>query len=405
MSSYILFGPARSSMTKYCLCLFVACLLFLNQPVVRGQKEDQKARLFDSYGWIGSEDASARLDNFAIKLLDKPEMTGYLICYGPEGDGSGTGNHLLRAQKDYLLNTRGLEPERIQTIYSGRYQNPAEVLTELWIVPQGATAPEQKHYKSKLETIKGKFAEYKEWDGFPDGGDGPRLGNVTLASFADILRQQPKALAYIVAFNLRGAAPGTWRRVAKQDASELKSYGIEADRIKIIYGGIVKGNEEEDIQQALVQLWVLPTDAPPPVEEAKPERTPKEAVELGSYNDYILKYPEEERRVFEGFADVLRADGQLNVCLIVRARSEGEGQDVVSDGPPNIDPLKLAEQWKSELIKKHRINETRITVLTVAADDFNEGTLEVWVVPAGAALPDPYTSNNEPVDDENPTQF
>lgn len=371
--------------------LFVACLLLFSYSVVPGQKVNQKARLFDAYGAIGYEDVSARLDNFAIQLQNEPNVDGYVVGYGPERDGSGTGKHLLRVTKDYLVRTRGLGPERIQTIYGGRYKNPAEVLSELWLVPQGMPAPEPRRYRSKLEAITGKFAEYEAWDSFPDG-DGPSFGNVTLAAFGDILRQQPKTFAYIVAFNVRGATPGTWRRVAKRDVTNLQGYGIEADRIKIIYGGIAKREKNKDAQRAIVQLWILPSDAPPPVKEVNSELAPKEAVQIGSYNDYILKYPDEERWIFEGFTDVLRANEQLSVCLIVRPRNAGREQYTGPDEPPDIDPVKLVEQWKSELTEKLGIKESRIIVIHAAADEYNGGTVDVWVVPPGAPLPDPYAS-------------
>ncbi|MCA1594748.1 MAG: hypothetical protein LC754_19395, partial [Acidobacteria bacterium] len=232
--------------------------------------------------------------------------------------------------------------------------------------------------------------------------DGPYLGNVTLAAFADHLRQQPKTVAYIVAFNVRGATPGTWRRVAKRDASDLEGYGIEANRIKIIYGGIAKKDADEDAQQSVVQLWILPSDASPPVKEAKPERTPKEAVQIGSYSDYYLKYPDNERWIFEGFADVLRANANLNVCIIVRPRIEGEEVYMAPDEPADIDTLKLVEKWKSELRVKYGVKESRVIVIPAAAGEFDSGMVQVWVVPPGAALPDPYASNEEIIDTESP---
>ncbi len=188
-----------------------------------------------------------------------------------------------------------------------------------------------------------------------------------------------------------------WRRVAKRNVSELQGYGIQADRIKIIYGGIVKGEEGEDVQQAKVQLWILPSDAPPPVKEAKAEINPKEAIQIGSYNGYTLKYSKDERRIFEGFADVLQANERLNVCLIVRPQIGNEGRELAPDEPPDIDPSKLVEKWKSELMEKYKINESHITIIHAAADEVHEGTIEVWVVPPGVALPDPYASpDNEP---------
>lgn len=388
-------------MKKYCLLLFTACLLLSGQNVGRAQGEDKKAQHFDSYGDINSESAMARLDNFALELMKSPGAIGYLIFYGPEGEGAGTATHILKVQKDYLINTRGLELERVQTIYGGRYYKPDEIETELWIAQHGASEPELKGYKSSLETIRGKFTEYSNWDGFPEDG-GPPFGHVKLTALADVLKQQPKSLAYIVAYNLIGAPPGTWRRVAKREADILKGYGINSDRIKIIYGGERKA-DADGLQMALIQLWVLPPDAPPPVEEAEPEATPKEAAHLGTYNSYILKYREEERHVFEGLLDMLRADARLSVCLIVRPRGETPGAPLMPDEPPDIDLAGLVEKWKAEMVEKYRLGGNRIIVMLADEGDTVNGTIEAWVVPAGASLPNPYSSNDESLD-ENPQE-
>lgn len=393
---------------KHRLFLSVICFLLINSGFVFGQREDGQARFFDSYEWGGSDDAGARVDNFAVALANSPDMIGYVICYGPQGDGSGTGNSLLLATKSYLVNVRGIEPERIQTIYGGRYKKLTTVATEFWIAPLGADAPKPKRYKSKIEKITGKVLEYEGWDGFPDGAEGVSAGNVRLAAFADTLRQQPQTTAYIVAFNFPNSSPGTWRRIAKQEASELQSDGIESDRIKIIYGGITKdkGGGYNNSQSANVQLWILPSDAPPPLKEAAPERTPKEAVQIGAYEDYLLKYPDRERPIFEGFADVLRADRQLNVCIVIRPRIEGEERYTLPDEPPDIDPQKLAEKWKMELMEKFGVEEKRIILLPAASDEFHEGLIEVWVVPPGAPLPDLYATDDAPSEQpDDPQEF
>lgn len=372
--------------------LLAASFLLVNNHGGVAQEADQKARLVDTFGHINSEDAGARIDNFAARLQGEPDAEGYVICYGPDGEGSGTGRGVLRVIQDYLVNVRGIEPDRFRTVYGGRYKDPDWVATELWLVPPGADAPRVKRFRSKLESLHGKFTEYRGWDGFPDGADGPSLGNVTLAALADALREQPDSFAYVVAFRLRGSAPGTWRRIAKQEAADLHGYGIRAERVKIVYGGNAKGEKDDDPREALVQLWVLPADATPPVKETAPEPTPKEAVQIGSYDDYLLKYPENERRVFEGFADVLRADDRLSLCIIVRPRIGNAVQETATDEPPDIDPLEMVEKWQAELKEKLGIKESRIVEIKAAADEFNEGTVEVWVVPPGAPLPDPYAS-------------
>ena len=150
-----------------------------------------------------------------------------------------------------------------------------------------------------------------------------------------------------------------------------------------------------------MQLWILPRDAPPPVKEAETEGTPKKAVQIGTYNDYLLKYPKDERWVFNGFADVLRANEQLSVCLITRPRINVL-EEVLPDEPPDIDPLELVDRWKAELMEKAGIKEDRIIVIHATADESREGEVEVWIVPPGADLPDPYASGNEVLETESP---
>ena len=109
------------------------------------------------------------------------------------------------------------------------------------------------------------------------------------------------------------------------------------------------------------------------------ERAPKVSVQIGLYHQYELKYPGQERRIFEGFADVLRADEQLRVCFIVRPEI-----------PSGEMLAKLVEKWKSELRDKLGIKENRIFIIHAGANEHHGGTLEVWVVPPGASLPDPH---------------
>jgi hypothetical protein len=279
-------------MKQFFSIIFSALIFVVCHTPVSAQQPEAKPSPFDSYGAISSEDASARLDAFAIGLRGKPELIGYIICYGPQGGGSGSGNHLSRVTRDYLVNLRGIDSNRIQTIYSGRYKDPADIFTELWLVPLGTAPPEPRRYASKLKTITGEFSRSDGWEDAGEGATAPYFGNSTLAAFADALREQPKSVGYIVASNVRGATPGTWRRVAKREAAELQDHGILADRIKIIYGGAVKVKEEyPDLQRVKLQFWILPADSPPPVREAKPERTPKEASPIGSYNEYQLRLP------------------------------------------------------------------------------------------------------------------
>jgi hypothetical protein len=90
---------------------------------------------FDEYGNIRFNDEKARLDNYAIQLQNDPTSTGTIIVYGScEGEAQSRGDRA----KDYLVNTRGIEAGRITVVDGGCR---ADLTVQLWIVPQGATAP------------------------------------------------------------------------------------------------------------------------------------------------------------------------------------------------------------------------------------------------------------------------
>ena len=225
------------------IVLIFSGLLFFSSDKVAAQETDRPARLFDSYGGVTSEDASARLDNFAIALISDPDMKGYLICYGPEGVGSGTAGFVIQSQVNYLVQTRGIDPQRIISTNGGRYSEPSQIQTELWLIPNGSLPPQPKVYNGELKKFAGKFAEYKSWEytGVGDEcGCGPYLGNVSFAALSDLLHHQDDFVAYLVAYTSGSSLPGMWRRIARRDAADLQSRGIQEDRIKIIFGGVTK---------------------------------------------------------------------------------------------------------------------------------------------------------------------
>lgn len=92
-------------------------------------------RKFDEYGNIRFNDEKARLDNFAVALQNEPGSSATILVYGScEGEAQQRGDRA----KDYLVNTRGIEAGRITVVDGGCR---SDLLVQLWIVPQGATAP------------------------------------------------------------------------------------------------------------------------------------------------------------------------------------------------------------------------------------------------------------------------
>ena len=90
------------------------------------------------YGRIKFEDEKARLDNFAIQLLNEPRAQGYIYGYAGRDSRKGEVAKRLRRAKDYLVGIRQMKPGRIVTI-DGGYREDFIVI--LIIVPSGAVAP------------------------------------------------------------------------------------------------------------------------------------------------------------------------------------------------------------------------------------------------------------------------
>ena len=383
---------------------------------------------FDEYGAVNVEDVMARLDNFAIQLRNEPGSTGYVLAYAPEESGK----HILGITKDYLVNTRGFPADRIRTVYGGRNDVLSQPRVQLFVTPPGAARPKPRKFRPNLETFRGLFSEARGYD--PDPQDllteeeskklkfpgpefeeygGPYVSSVTHESLAEVLKQQKTAVAYIVAYNGEDSAPGTWQRIAQGDLQLLRDQGVEANRLKIIYGGTQK--------ESKVQLWVSPVNAPPPVSDAGPEQLPSKAVSLAWLSDYQLGYSGVEHTAFKRIVETLRQFPTVRVCVVVtfgtyEETAEALEPPIVAEQPsepdqstvPKLEPepepadvAKLVEKWKDELATKYMISADRFVVLFSRTDSFSNNMLETWIVPPGAPLPDP---DGEPPATDPPSQ-
>jgi hypothetical protein len=286
-------------------------------------------------------------------------------------------------------------------VYGGLYKSTRELSTELWLVPEGAQPPPTSEYKPDL-MAEGKYIEFGMWDG-PDEGEGwSDSGEVALVGLSDLMRRRTDALAYVVAYHDAESAPGAWRRAAESSAETLRGHGVGSERVKIIFGGYA--------EKAKVKLWILPPDAKPPARERR-ERRPERSVRIAALDEFQFKYGEGERWAFKSLADVLKADGQLTACVVIRpAPAEAKESDPESpvdpNEPPDVDLVQLAERWRAEL-KKHGVGEHRLIVMVVPSrDDSSGGELETWVVPPGAPLPDPSAvEEGSEEEEENPKEF
>jgi hypothetical protein len=96
------------------------------------------SKKFDEYYDIARNDEKARLDNYAIELQSEPSRQGYIIVYPSRKAKANDAQQHAQRISDYLINSRGIDPSRF-TVKVGHARDGW--LTELWIVPQGATPP------------------------------------------------------------------------------------------------------------------------------------------------------------------------------------------------------------------------------------------------------------------------
>ena len=95
-------------------------------------------RRFDEFPSISFDDDKARLDNLAIELQNTPGAQGHIIYYGGRTSSPAQVEALGARARNYLVVTRGIDASRLVMVNGGYREAPT---FELWIVPQGATAP------------------------------------------------------------------------------------------------------------------------------------------------------------------------------------------------------------------------------------------------------------------------
>lgn len=376
------------------IALLSLALIIVTTPALAQERHDA-AILFDEFGAVGGCDGSARLDNYFVELSRDPNNRGYVVGYGPEGEGSGTGKYVVQETKRYMVDVRGLDANRIEFVYGGRAADPKSIRTELYVVPPGAATPNVNRHPTRLPLVNGKYTDYQGYEGWGDGTGPPEYGNVTFAGFADLMKNQPDSVAYIVAYSYAIATPGAWRRIARRDAEDLAGRGLSADRLNIVYGGHRRSSDDES-STAYLELWLVPKGSPAPVKPADPEASPREAVLLGTHYQFELAEPGSERAIVRSFTDFLFEDPRMNACLILHPHVGGDEPDSGVAATPNVDLAALVQRWKVELRAKHGIAENRITVM-VAPSEFAGGSIDVWVLPVDAPLPNPFAE--EPADE------
>lgn len=96
----------------------------------------------DQYGDIRWEDEQARLDNFAIQILNSPTSRGLLTAFGGKRTYQDEAKLRLLRASNYLVQVRDIDPKRFIAVDAGYRVEFTMILT---MVPAGAEIPDYSH--------------------------------------------------------------------------------------------------------------------------------------------------------------------------------------------------------------------------------------------------------------------
>ena len=243
--------------------------------------QSTSARKFDEFGDQELSSIAARLDNFAIQLQNEPQMKAFVIAYRSHRDLPGLSSSLAAWLRNYLIQNRRFAADRIIAIDGGAAGCIAQ---ELWLVPPGATPTIRSDaYRRNFENIASprKFSEASYYaPNFADESYSFDISN-SFEGYADALRREPKALAYLIAYagyriqneSEYDAATGKTinhrnrvliqpvavaRKKLKADVGILANeYKIPRARIRTIFGGYR--------DWPTMELWIVPRNRRAPI--------------------------------------------------------------------------------------------------------------------------------------------
>lgn len=115
---------------------FIVLLVALIFPAVLGERLQPDSPLHvDSYGQLSTDDEAGRLDYFYEMLQKQPNAHGYIVGRNQALLPPGVFLRRLYGDRHYLIEKRGLDPDRISVV-EGEYGS--EFSIDLWIGPQMA---------------------------------------------------------------------------------------------------------------------------------------------------------------------------------------------------------------------------------------------------------------------------
>ena len=199
-----------------------------------------------------------QLEDFLRALTAEPDSKAYIIAYGGREDPPGKPQRYAARAKNYLVETRGLNPQRIITVAGGRR---VEFVVELWLVPKNAKPPEP----TPAITVDDDLGDNLLYDSFGFGYENfasqTENNSAWLDGFATALEREPGSWGCIVVYAMAGDdrvgidwdRPGTALKIARERKAYLvQQHHLPASRVSIVDGGYAG---------RIVELWIMRPNA------------------------------------------------------------------------------------------------------------------------------------------------
>lgn len=202
----------------------------------------------------GSEAEQWHLEDFRELLLKETNSQVCIIAYNGRDDNPGKARRYALRARTYLVESRGIPPQRIVTVEGGRRE---EFVVELWLVPAGAKIPEP----TATITEQTDMGDNLLYDSYSPGYDNfakYEHGEARLDGFALALKKEPAAWACVLSYAQNGddrvGIEWDLPQTAQKTSQGVKNYlvrqhGIAPERISAVDGGYSEGR--------VVELWVM----------------------------------------------------------------------------------------------------------------------------------------------------
>jgi len=231
--------------------LIVCANLFVHVGTIEAQQPPRGPIKFDEFSDLSTDDAMAHLDLFEAKLQHEQDLIGVIVGYRSEAWPTGTYLRGLYGYGHYLVNSRGVQPDRLKTVYAGVKDRSR---TELWLLEPGMAAPvtsvaltgEMKLLELFDSLSKGPGCESEFSIALEEASDSVRF-------FVDALQRDPNVNGYVVVQPSRHEASRNGLKLLETLRKLLDGYNLPPERVSVGLGSTRFCK--------YIEFWLLPASA------------------------------------------------------------------------------------------------------------------------------------------------